>query len=270
MSANITPASIEIFKSAILAAEPETAFDLDQPDNPSGTWLIDLKLGGLFIPIIWSAGNGFGIFTDCDEGFGERPNEYHRSAATAAGRLIQIVRNLKAGQPAGMTLSALRELQGISQAQLAEKLGVGQATVSKLENRSEVQVGTLQRAIFELGGELVMTVRLPESNAELVLPTVKIEAKQILTHTQESIPRPNFVRWSRAREQQLIRLWKKGFNANQIALKLGGGISRNAIIAKIHQLRLSRRIVGKAYSKVSSKVRRERVLPPAPRLTKVS
>lgn len=51
------------------------------------------------------------------------------------------------------------------------------------------------------------------------------------------------VSWTRERVDTLTRLWRDGLSATQIAVALGG-VTRNAVIGKIHRLGLSRR--GKA------------------------
>ncbi|MCK1577854.1 GcrA family cell cycle regulator [Bradyrhizobium sp. 174] len=50
--------------------------------------------------------------------------------------------------------------------------------------------------------------------------------------------------WSDDRIEQLKKLWEAGLSASQIAAELGGGISRNAAIGKIHRLGLSGRAKG--------------------------
>ncbi len=47
--------------------------------------------------------------------------------------------------------------------------------------------------------------------------------------------------WTRERVEILTNLWKSGKSASQIADELGEGVSRNAVIGKIHRLGLSER-----------------------------
>ena len=47
--------------------------------------------------------------------------------------------------------------------------------------------------------------------------------------------------WTFERVEMLTILWKKGKSASQIAMDLGDGVSRNAVIGKIHRLGLSER-----------------------------
>ena len=47
--------------------------------------------------------------------------------------------------------------------------------------------------------------------------------------------------WTEERVERLSRLWMQGQSASQIAGELGNGVSRNAVIGKIHRLGLSGR-----------------------------
>lgn len=59
-------------------------------------------------------------------------------------------------------LRAVREITGISQEELAERLDVGQSYVSRLERRDNITLATLVRIIDALGGSIDITVNLPE------------------------------------------------------------------------------------------------------------
>lgn len=47
--------------------------------------------------------------------------------------------------------------------------------------------------------------------------------------------------WNDTRVETLTRLWREGLSASQIARQLAGGVTRNAVIGKIHRLGLSGR-----------------------------
>ena len=64
--------------------------------------------------------------------------------------------------------------------------------------------------------------------------------------------------WTEERVDQLKTLWTEGLSASQIARVLGEGITRNAVIGKVHRLGLAGRAT-------PSRVDRPR-LPSAPRL----
>lgn len=47
--------------------------------------------------------------------------------------------------------------------------------------------------------------------------------------------------WTDERVELLGKLWGEGLSASQIAGVLGGGVTRNAVIGKVHRLGLSGR-----------------------------
>jgi GcrA cell cycle regulator len=47
--------------------------------------------------------------------------------------------------------------------------------------------------------------------------------------------------WTDERVELLAKLWNQGLSASQIAGELGGGVTRNAVIGKVHRLGLSGR-----------------------------
>ena len=52
--------------------------------------------------------------------------------------------------------------------------------------------------------------------------------------------------WTQDRVKNLKEYWEEGLTASQIAQKLGGGVSRNAVIGKVHRLSLpGRRVAGR-------------------------
>ncbi len=63
-----------------------------------------------------------------------------------------------------MVLSELRQALQLSQTAVAKIMTVQQASVSKLENRSDLYISTLRRYIEAIGGELEISARLPGGN----------------------------------------------------------------------------------------------------------
>lgn len=47
--------------------------------------------------------------------------------------------------------------------------------------------------------------------------------------------------WTDERVEQLKKMWLEGLSASQIAAELGDGVTRNAVIGKVHRLKLSGR-----------------------------
>jgi len=71
----------------------------------------------------------------------------------------------KAGELlAAMPLQELRKALSLTQAQLAEELGISQAAVSKMENRPDMYIRTLARFIEAMGGTLKVTANFPQGS----------------------------------------------------------------------------------------------------------
>jgi GcrA cell cycle regulator len=51
-------------------------------------------------------------------------------------------------------------------------------------------------------------------------------------------PSPPATVWPEARVEALTRAWREGLSASQIARRLGGGLTRSAVIGKLHRLGL--------------------------------
>lgn len=62
---------------------------------------------------------------------------------------------------AEMVLAQLRKSGGLTQEELARRLGIKQPTLSKIEARNDMQISTLIRLIHALGGELELVARMP-------------------------------------------------------------------------------------------------------------
>lgn len=59
------------------------------------------------------------------------------------------------------TLKDLRQAVELTQEELAASLGVGQDTISRLEQRSDMLISTLKRYVQAMGGQLDLVARFP-------------------------------------------------------------------------------------------------------------
>ena len=72
-----------------------------------------------------------------------------------------------------LSLRALRKGLKRTQAEVAEVLGIGQDTVSRLESRCNIMVSTLDRYIKAIGGEVSIVAEFPDR------PPVKLTFDEI-------------------------------------------------------------------------------------------
>lgn len=64
-------------------------------------------------------------------------------------------------------LSKLRKNRDLTQKELAELMEIRQASVSKLEHQDDIRVGTLEKYVKALGGELEIRVTFPDETVTI-------------------------------------------------------------------------------------------------------
>lgn len=62
--------------------------------------------------------------------------------------------------PKGMDISAVRKAAGMSQAELAERLGVQQTTVSRMERQTDWRLSTIAAYVAATGANATLTVEV--------------------------------------------------------------------------------------------------------------
>jgi DNA-binding XRE family transcriptional regulator len=77
------------------------------------------------------------------------------------------------------TLRKLRALRKQSQEQVAKKLGIQQAAVSKLERRTDMYNSTLRDVIRAMGGELDIVARFPDRRPVRITQFRALEGKTV-------------------------------------------------------------------------------------------
>lgn len=87
-----------------------------------------------------------------------------RAAIEAKGRVLLGKADRRA------TLAELRRSRGISQARLADVLGVKQMQVSRLERRKDPRLSTLRRSVEALGGRLTLIALFPDQGPMVLVP----------------------------------------------------------------------------------------------------
>jgi len=66
-----------------------------------------------------------------------------------------------------MLLAELRKHTGMTQQELADKLGISQPSLSKMESQEDMQIGTLNRLVDSVGGRLELIVHMPDGEVSL-------------------------------------------------------------------------------------------------------
>ena len=76
-----------------------------------------------------------------------------------------------------MTLGELRKGRKISQAKMAEALGIGQMQISRLEQRKDPRLSTMQRTVAAMGGHLTMIATFPDQEPIILITSQAPEKK---------------------------------------------------------------------------------------------
>jgi ribosome-binding protein aMBF1 (putative translation factor) len=66
-----------------------------------------------------------------------------------------------------LPLAELRRARGLSQKTLADVLHVDQASISKMERRTDMYISTLRSHIEAMGGELEIVARFPDGSVKI-------------------------------------------------------------------------------------------------------
>jgi DNA-binding XRE family transcriptional regulator len=147
---------------------PRAEVAVDAPSRVSGHWFVDVRAGKHTFAVEFRPTLGFGLSSSPSDGLGEGPDEFVENEEGVVRRIRALLRSKTGTVPQRVRLlQELREKRHISQIELADKLGVRQPTVSKIERREDVNLGTLRRYIRALGGELHILAEFKDESVEI-------------------------------------------------------------------------------------------------------
>ena len=156
---------IERLKGDLARRFPDLAIEIDAPANEAGPWFLDIRRAGSETPVVveWRSDRGFGVSTPSRDDYGGGPDEVFPNVKATLDRVVQLI--LSGGSsvtPEAVRLAELRQLRGISQAELAERAGLGQPSIARIEGRDDIQVSTLARVCAALGARLRIEAVFPD------------------------------------------------------------------------------------------------------------
>lgn len=109
-----------------------------------------------------------------DDVIASLPKERQKKIAARGNELLAKVRRR-------MTLAEIRKGRKISQAKMAEVLGIGQMQISRLERRVDPRLSTIQRTVAAMGGQLTIIASFPDQE-----PVVLVTAPGTSLSTSKS------------------------------------------------------------------------------------
>src|SRR5580698_4935286 len=105
-----------------------------------------------------------------DDVIASLPKERQKKIAARGNELLEKVQRR-------MTLSEIRKGRKISQAKMAEALGIGQMQISRLEQRKDPRLSTMQRTVAAMGGRLTMIATFPDQEPIILVTSQTPEKK---------------------------------------------------------------------------------------------
>jgi DNA-binding XRE family transcriptional regulator len=152
---------------------PTAKTTLDPSSQRSGPWFLDIDLNGHLITVEWRPRRGFGLTSKRLSEYGEGPDEVIPDIDSAFHRVITLLlAGARTALPQAIRLRELRAARGLSQVELAKRLRINQAAISKLEKRSDLLVRTLREVVTAMGGQLVIRARFPDGEKELCFDNI--------------------------------------------------------------------------------------------------
>lgn len=149
-------------RDAVVARFPDAELTMDPSENGKGSSFLDVKLGDYFLVVEWNGEKGFGVTSNREAGFGEGPEEVFDDNSSTLDRVLQLLLSKTKTVPPAATLGQLRRERSLTQEQLAGSLKVRQASIAKMERRSDILISTLQTIISAMGGRLRIRAEFPD------------------------------------------------------------------------------------------------------------
>jgi predicted transcriptional regulator/transcriptional regulator with XRE-family HTH domain len=110
---------------------------------------------------------------------------------------------LKTIDSVGLRLRHLRELVGLTQLDVAERLKVGQTVISRIEKRSDLLLSTIRSYLIAIGGSLDMRAVL-ETGAIVQLDAITSKLNEIDPSSEQQLSLPGFPAPSEVQNRDVV------------------------------------------------------------------
>lgn len=144
---------------------PSGRFTLDPPPpsrKATDVWWLDIDVEGYRATVDWRSDRGFGLTGGRSITFGEGADEVFGDISTALERIATLAAAKRPTRsPQIRLLRDLRKSRRVSQVELANRLNLKQAAISRMERRADMHLSTLEERVKALGGVLEIRARFP-------------------------------------------------------------------------------------------------------------
>jgi DNA-binding XRE family transcriptional regulator len=95
--------------------------------------------------------------------YGLGPDEVYPDFSLATERIIHLIESGDPTErPIAVRLAELRQSRGLSQVEVAERAGVKQANIARIEGRDDLKISTLVKVVEAMGATLSIRARFPD------------------------------------------------------------------------------------------------------------
>jgi len=164
MTEKRTTNPIERLEHALRERFPMAEMEIDPAATPTGGWFLDVRLAGHHVVVEWRPERGFGVTSTPELAYGEGTDEVVPDERAAFARVVELLETRGRTSPGG-GLGELRKARGLRQTELAERLGVGQVAVSRMESRGDLLISTIRNVVEAMGGRLEVRAVFPDGEA---------------------------------------------------------------------------------------------------------
>ncbi len=169
---------LQKIEKAILNRFPDTKTTLDPAESENGSWFLDAALGDYSLVLEWHPQKGIGVTSNPTIGYGEGAEEVFLDLDRAQKRVLELLLSRTKTIPPPVNLSAIRRERKITQTQLASSMKLQQASIAKMEKRSDIHLSTLQAVISAMGGWLSIRVVFPDGMERELCFSQNMEGKK--------------------------------------------------------------------------------------------
>lgn len=158
------PPAVRQFIEGLEVLCPDAEVSLERGGKTSGVWWIDIAAPHAHVVVQWSPLAGFSLEeVDAEEpAYGSLPAERYKTVPLTLRRMTQLLASDSQAATGGVALGELREIRGLTQTDLGDRLGIKQAAVSRAERRSDLHLDTLVNIVGALGGKLEIRASFPD------------------------------------------------------------------------------------------------------------
>ena len=157
---------IERMQAELSARFSDLSIEVDHPEFDTGFWDMDISRADEFLMNVnWRAKDGFEFSTPKPDDLWSPHDEYLADYDQALARIAHLLET--GGEtipPLTLRLAELRQARGLTQSELAERAGLAQANLSRVENQDDMKLGTLQKIVTAMGASLSIVAKFPDGS----------------------------------------------------------------------------------------------------------